>query len=302
MDSVRALLVVLVLAGGCHGRATRERRNETMPSASARAFAALQSAAAASAPALPESALPPPPVVDDEKPAPRAPVKLIRAPRLSAPRGVATVPLFECAHVAFAWGHEFRGFVVDEKGRVWLYDRGGWAWTPEWALGPDPTLPPDADSRWFTRASLTAKMKPALSTARLELASVRERGTLIAPARLGELPPPDPDKIPLDFGDGEYCFAYRWDEARTAYQVVDLLRNSSPAAESLSRWLHDIEQALMQSPFNAIPSELALIALEANEAIIRKANEARASRGVRASTTKEHVGSSSRSWHRDPGF
>jgi len=211
---------------------------------------------------------PPPTVTSPLEAAPPVPVKLIGAPRLSAPKGLATIPLFECAHVKFAWGHEFRGFVVDETGRVWLYDRGGWGWTPTTVLQPDPTTPPDG-WRWRGRPPLAAHIAPALSTARLESGSVREQSALVEQAALGRLPPLKPAEIPVDYGDGEYCTAYRWNEAHTAYQDIGLERNSSPAAATLNRWLQDIEKALTQPPFAAIQSELARIADDANEELRR---------------------------------
>jgi hypothetical protein len=140
-----------------------------------------------------------------------------------------------------------------------------------------------------------------LSTARIEWVGLSERSALIAPAALGELPPIPLDKIPLDSGDGEYCTAYRWNEALTAYRSVDLRRNGSPAAASLSRWLEDIEQALMQSPFNAIPSELARIAEATNEEIRRKA-EARHARVSTVPTAKDRGSSPSKTWRVDPAF
>lgn len=303
LAAVRALLVLLVLAGGCRERASRA----TTPSAARRGAAPLRPAPLASVAAFPEPAAPPPPALSAlapiPEPAPHVPVKLIRAPRLSAPKGLATTPLFECTHVKFAWGHEFRGFVLDETGRVWLYDRGGWAWTPEKFSEPDSSARSN-DSLWFGGTALAAKIAPALSTARIALASLREHSALIAQAQLGKLPPLD--LVPVsDAGGGEYCLGYRWNEARTAYQGVDLRRNSSSAAQNLSSWLDEIEQALMQPPFNAISSELARIAEEANEEIIRKARRARSSRVVRAPTPKELIASPSppkSPWHTAPGF
>ena len=285
---VRTLLVLLVLAGGCRERAS----------------SASQPAPLASVAAFPEPAAPPPPLVSAPEPALRPSVKLIRAPRLTEPQGIATTPLFECAHVKFAWGREFRGFVLDETGRVWLYDRGGRGWTPERFSEPDPTSQ-SVDSRWLRRAPLAAHVAPALSTARIELAGLREQSDLIAQAQSGELPALKPEEVPLDFGDGEYCKAYRWNEARSAYQVVDLQRNSSPAAERLSHWLQDIERALLQSPFNQIASELARRAAAANEELRRKAMHEPSSPVVKAPSPKELAASPSPSmspWHAQPGF
>lgn len=242
---------------------------------------------------------PPPPSLVGE-PAPHAAESLISAPRLSSPRGIATLPLFECAHVKFAWGHEFRGFVLDEAGRVWLFDRGGWGWTPEF-LDSESASRSD-DSPWLGRGALAAHIAPALSTACIAVTSLREHSALIARAQLGELPPLKPEKIPLDGVDGEYCSAYRWNEAHTAYQYVDLRRNSSPEAASLSRWLNEIEQALMQSPFNAIASELARTAVEANEEILRRAELVRSLRTAPMPKELLSFPPAPSGWRKVPGF
>lgn len=191
--------------------------------------------------------------------------------------------------------------MLDEAGRVWLFDRGGLAWTAEKFSDPTPPARAD-DSRWLGRAALAAHIAPALSTACIALPSLREHGALIAQAQLGELPPLKPQEIVPDAGDGEYCSAYRWNEAHTAYQNVDLRRNSSPAAENLSRWLNEIEQALMQPPFNATAAEVARKAVEANEEILRRVELVRSLRTAPMPKELLSFPASRSRWHQEPGF
>jgi len=177
---------------------------------------------------------------------------LVRAPRVSAPDGISGTPLFGCYVANFAWSPVFRGFVIDDTGRIWSYDRvknlrGRRAtWTPKQAGRGDAGM---GERAWFDGAQLRAMFWQAESTFRVPRVELEEHAKLIADARLGKI---TRTQTAVDAG-GRGCDAFFWNATRDAYERVELgthgdwwLANSAPAARELTRWLRAIEREILE--------------------------------------------------------
>jgi hypothetical protein len=155
--------------------------------------------------------------------------------------------LFECSDVNFAWGVEFHGFVVDDAGRIWSYDRarGRTAGDAMWSPKPAAHDPGRSDG-----ATLRAKFWLADSHFQVPLATVQERAALIARARTGTVS----SKQAANDAGGHGCVAYSWNADKTAYESVELgtegdvaVQNSASEAHELAKWLGAVEHALRAS-------------------------------------------------------
>lgn len=171
-------------------------------------------------------------------------LRLAVAEYVSAPAGISSTPLFGCSYANFAWGHVFRGFVIDDAGRVWSFKHDKIWDGPKLAEEAGPL---SVGGAWFERAPLLSMYSPAESSARLAADVVAKYRALIEPARLGKV---SMRRVAVDAG-GYGCEAYAWDESRTAYQEVVLgsmgdeaIINGSSAAHALNLWLHGVERAL----------------------------------------------------------
>jgi hypothetical protein len=177
---------------------------------------------------------------------------LVRAPRESAPNGISGTPLFGCNVANFAWSPVFRGFVIDDTGRIWSYDRvknlrGRRAtWSPKPAAQGDGGMNENA---WFDGTQLRAMFWQAESTFRVSHQELEEHAQLIAGARLGKI---TRTQTANDAG-GRGCEAFFWNATRDAYVRVELgthgdwrIANSAPAARELKRWLRAIEREMLE--------------------------------------------------------
>jgi hypothetical protein len=172
-------------------------------------------------------------------------VALTPALHLTAPTGISSTPLFGCSYARFAWGEVFRGFVVDDAGRVWSFKHDK-VWNPRPAFDAGPA---DGAGIWWQRAELLSMYSPAESGFALPVVEVAKYRELIDPARHGKI---SSVQAAVDAG-GSSCEAYFWDAAQDAYFRVELgsrgdfdIVNDAEPAHALSRWLRGVERSLAQ--------------------------------------------------------
>ena len=187
---------------------------------------------------------PPPAHAVEASPPPRVNPP-VAAPALTAANGLSSTPLFECYEVSFAWGTVFNGFVVDDAGRVWSYDRARGRSARDVTWNPKPT----SEGR-FDGAALRAKFLQAESHLQLPLVIVKQREASIRGAGAGQV---SSTHAAFDAGN-RGCLAYLW-ATETEYETVELgnegemtVKNSAPEARELASWLWDIRRALPPPP------------------------------------------------------
>ena len=175
-------------------------------------------------------------------------VELVAAEPIMAPEGIPRTPLFGCSAANFAWRAVFRGFVIDDAGRVWSFDHGR-TWSAKLALDAGPSA---GDGAWFERAQLLSMYSPAQSNALLPAPALAKYQALIESARRGKVT----RTLAANDAGASGCEAYVWNAAHDVYQRVELgslgnqeIVNDAAAASVLTLWLRRVEHALTLAPF-----------------------------------------------------
>jgi len=139
-------------------------------------------------------------------------------------------PLFVCGGGNFAWGgHEARGHVLDDQGRIWSYTR-------------DISAPAPFPKR-YTESELKERFGNSVLQSRRvfaeELALMRKKAEIALTGRI------EKRHVASDAG-GFGCRAYIWESSGTYGEVVlgssgDVeTRNFSPEAAELLKWLREL--------------------------------------------------------------
>lgn len=152
--------------------------------------------------------------------------------------------VFDYYYINWAWGYVLKGFYIDKDGNIFHYERKKDPWKPKIINeGRFSTLKKD---------ELEDKYQNTQQIGKLDLELLKEKIKLIIPASKGEI---IREHRAYDAG-GKTGNALLYDSNREKYLIVNLgtigiadfeKKNTSKEAESLLKWLQDVEREFEQS-------------------------------------------------------